>query len=166
MRAAGVLAAAALAFGLLGQNVAAAQGMYAYPAKGQTPEQQSRDRGECHGWAVQQSGYDPSNPQASASAAPPPASAPPQGGLVRGAARGAAVGAVGGAIAGDAGKGAAIGAASGGMIGGMRRRGQMRQQQYQQQQYQQQQQAAMQQGAEMYNRAFSACMQGRGYTVQ
>jgi hypothetical protein len=26
----------------------------AYPARGQTPDQQSRDRYECHGWAVSQ----------------------------------------------------------------------------------------------------------------
>ncbi len=38
----------------------------AYPAKGQSAEQQSRDRYECHTWAVSQSGFDP----ASARAAP------------------------------------------------------------------------------------------------
>lgn len=31
----------------------------AYPAKGQSAEQQSRDRYECHTWAVSQSGFDP-----------------------------------------------------------------------------------------------------------
>lgn len=40
----------------------------AYPARGQTPEQQSRDRYECHTWAVGQSGFDP----AAATQAPPP----------------------------------------------------------------------------------------------
>ncbi len=143
---------------------ASAQQMYVYPRYGQPPEQQNRDRGECHVWAVQQSGFDPANPQV---AAPPPPSysEPARGGLFRGAARGAALGAVGGAIAGDAGKGAAIGAATGGLIGGMRRRDQVARQQHQQQQYQQQQQAALQQGHGAYNRAFGACMQGRGYTV-
>ena len=33
--------------------------MIAYPAKGQGAEQQSRDRYECHSWAVSQSGFDP-----------------------------------------------------------------------------------------------------------
>lgn len=41
----------------------------AYPARGQTPDQQSRDRYECHGWAVSQSGFDPAN----ATQAPPAA---------------------------------------------------------------------------------------------
>ena len=39
----------------------------AYPAKGQSAEQQSRDRYECHTWAVSQSGFDP----ATAQSAPP-----------------------------------------------------------------------------------------------
>ncbi|KAF1050633.1 MAG: hypothetical protein GAK43_02735 [Stenotrophomonas maltophilia] len=39
----------------------------AYPARGQSPDMQARDRYECHGWAVNQSGFDP----ASATQAPP-----------------------------------------------------------------------------------------------
>ncbi|WP_263145601.1 hypothetical protein [Pseudomonas sp. RIT-PI-AD] len=39
----------------------------AYPARGQSADQQARDRYECHSWAVGQSGFDP----ASAQAAPP-----------------------------------------------------------------------------------------------
>lgn len=31
----------------------------AYPARGQGPDQQSRDRYECHRWAVVESGFDP-----------------------------------------------------------------------------------------------------------
>lgn len=130
--------------------------LYIYPNKGQSPEQQSRDRYDCHLWAVQQTGFDPTRAQASA---PPPA--PPQGGVFKGAARGAAAGAVGGAIAGDAGTGAAVGAATGGLIGGMKQRGQAQQQQAQANQ------AAQQQGASAaYNRALSACLSGRGYTVK
>lgn len=34
-----------------------------YAAKGQSSEQQSKDRYECHVWSVQQSGFDPSAPQ-------------------------------------------------------------------------------------------------------
>jgi hypothetical protein len=131
--------------------------LYIYPNKGQGPEQQSRDRYDCHTWALQQTGVDPTRAQASA---PPPP--PPTGGVFRGAARGAAVGAVGGAIAGDAGTGAAVGAATGGLIGGMKQRGQA-----QQQQQAQTNQAAQQQGSSAaYNRALSACLFGRGYTVK
>jgi hypothetical protein len=52
------------------QAVAVAQSPYdviAYPMYNQGPDQQARDRYECHGWAVQQSGFDP----ATASYAPP-----------------------------------------------------------------------------------------------
>lgn len=138
---------------------------YVYPAQGQSPEQQQTDEAECHIWAVQQSGFDPANPNANVNAAPPPSNEPQQGGLLKGAARGAAVGAVGGAIAGDAGKGAAIGAATGGLVGGFRRHDQRREQEAAQQNYQaqvQQQQAA---GRDGYNRARAACLQGRGYTL-
>jgi hypothetical protein len=34
--------------------------LFAYPMKGQTPEQQNADRAACHDWAVAQTGYDPS----------------------------------------------------------------------------------------------------------
>lgn len=120
---------------------------YVYPAKGQSKEQQDRDQYECYQWAREQTGFDPSRPAQ--------ATAPPQGEAVRGAARGAAVGAVGGAIGGNAGKGAAIGAGVGGAAGAIRRR--------QGQHAAQQQYAASRSG---YDRAFAACMSGRGYTVK
>jgi Glycine zipper len=121
----------------LGGGQALGDDMYIYPSKGQSPEQQSRDRYECHRWAVQQTGVDPTSAQA-------------------------ALGAVGGAIAGDAAKGTAIGAATGGLIGGMKQRGQAKQQQQAQAN-----QAAQQQSALVaYNRAVSACLSGRGYTVK
>ena len=132
--------------------------MYIYPAKGQSQAQQDKDRYECYSWAVQQTGFDPTKANAGAAYNQPPA---PQGGVVQGAAKGAVVGVVGGAIAGDAGKGAAIGAAAGGLLGGMRRNDQIRQQQAASQQ--QANAVATQQDA--YNRAFAACLTGRGYTV-
>jgi hypothetical protein len=36
--------------------------LYAYPKGGQSMEQQTKDRDECHTWAVGQTGYDPSQP--------------------------------------------------------------------------------------------------------
>ncbi|HVM80065.1 MAG TPA: glycine zipper family protein [Stellaceae bacterium] len=133
-----------------------AQGPYFYPAKGQSADQQNRDRYECHNWAVGQTGYDPSNPPPQGGSAPPPTSS-----AARGAVGGAAVGAVGGAIGGNAGKGAAIGAATGAIVGGVRRRNQERQQQA----AQSQQASASASGRDAYNRALTACMQGRGYTA-
>jgi len=149
---------------------------YIYPDRGQSPQQQESDKGQCYMWAVQQTGFDPANPHV---AAPPPPPQyygqpqQPQGGMFRGAAGGAALGAVGGAIGGNAGKGAAIGAGVGALFGGMRRmrfeeqqQQQMQMQQQQQQSYMAQQQSAMSQGRSNYERAFGACMSGRGYTVR
>lgn len=92
---------------------------YIYPNQGQSPQQEQSDKGQCYSWAVQQSGFDPANPQVSM--APPPMQQAPQGGMFRVAAGGAALGAVGGAIGGNAGEGAAIGAGVGALFGGMRR---------------------------------------------
>ena len=142
---------------LTAPGLAWSQQIFVYPQRGQTPQQQARDQGECQAWAGQQTGYNPMMAQA-----PPPTAAAPQGGLVRGGARGAAVGAAGGAIAGDAGTGAAVGAATGALLGGMRRRDQQRQVAAQEQAYQSQN-AQLQAN---FNRAFAACMSGRGYTVQ
>ena len=143
---------------------ASAQDLFFYPSQGQTQDQLNLDKFECHTWAVQQTGFDPSNPSTAVTAAPPPQAAP-QGGLLRGAARGATVGVVGGAIAGDAGKGAGIGAASGALIGGFRRQDQLRRQQQAQMNYQQQRAAAASQQRANYNRAMGACMSSRGYGV-
>ena len=155
-RPAGAILATILVLGLT-LDGAVAQNIIAYPARGQGPQQQERDRYDCYNWAVQQTGYNP-QAQFAGSTAPPP---PPGGGVLPGAAKGAALGAVGGAIGGDAGKGAAIGAGVGGLFGGMRRR-EAENQQYQ---YQQQQAAASAQRSADFNRAMGACLQGRGYTV-
>ena len=131
-----------------------AQQPMAYPQRNQSAEQQARDKSECQGWAAQQPGASPMT------SAPPPAStAPPPGSAVRGAARGAAVGAVGGAIGGDAGKGAAIGAATGAVFGGLRRANAVQRDQEAQAQAQNHQ-------VQNFSRAYAACLQARGYSVQ
>jgi hypothetical protein len=137
---------------------------YIYPNQGQSPQQEQSDKGQCYSWAVQQSGFDPANPQVGM--APPPGMQAPQGGMFRGAAGGAAMGAIGGAIGGDAGEGAAIGAGVGALFGGLRRARERREEEQMQQSYATQQQSAMSQGRSNYERAFSACMAGRGYTVR
>lgn len=133
----------------IAQNATSAE-LMVYPAQGQSPDQQSKDRYECHMWAVQQSGYDPSTAQ--------PSSAGNQGGVaregLRGGARGAAAGAAIGAIAGDAGKGAAIGATAGAFKRGFSQHDSNRNSP-----------AAPDQGLIDYQRAQSACLQGRGYSV-
>jgi uncharacterized protein YcfJ len=130
-----------------------------YPAKGQSSQQQASDMGQCEAWARQTTGVNPSALAQQAANQPPPPG--PQGERVRGAAGGAAMGAAVGAIAGDAGKGAAIGAVTGTVAGGIRQRRTARAAQ------EQQQYAAQDTSQQMatYNRAVSACMSGRGYTI-
>jgi hypothetical protein len=158
-------------------------GMYVFPGKNQTHDQQLIDESECYDLAAQQSGVNPD-------AAPP---SPPtsgemqaaeaqgaanaqqsQGGRARGAARGAAGGAMVGAITGNAGRGAAVGATVGTVRGGRQQRqsnaasqeagasqaaGQV------QQQYNQEKSAYDKQMGN-YKRAFSACLDSRDYSVK
>lgn len=134
--------------------VAAAQKPSAYPAKGQTAEQQIIDDSQCLTWAQQTTGINPA-----AVAAAPVAPAGPQGERARGALRGAAAGAAIAQIGhGNAGRGAGVGATLGVVGGGARaRRNEAAQAQ--------QAQASKAQTTETYYRAYGACMQGRGYTV-
>lgn len=136
---------------------AAAQQPYVYPAKGQSPEKMATDKAECQAWATQQTGFDPM--QAAAGSAP--AQQSQRGGVLKGGARGAAAGAAIGAIAGNAGEGAAIGAASGGLLAGAKRR----HQQQAEQQAEAQQAQARSQHASDFQRAYGACLKGRGYSV-
>jgi len=150
-------------------------GLFVFPAKNQTTTQQSTDEGACFDWAKSQTGIDPTNIK------PPPPPEPSQqqqeqaanagqGARAAGAARGAAGGAIIGAIAGDAGTGAAAGAAAGAISGGAAKRRAKKQaaaqQEQQQQAYEQQGQAWVAQQKATYNKAFSACMEGKGYTVK
>ncbi len=144
--------------------------LFIYPEKGQSQEQTEKDKFECYGWAKGQSGFDPMAPP-TATEPPPQAQArgSTAGGAVRGAVGGALLGAGVGAIAdGKSGakKGAGIGALSGGVVGGVRRSQQVRQDQEAQKQWEQQQASQYVQARGQYNRAFAACMEGRGYTVK
>lgn len=153
-------------------SLSSSLGLFVFPAKNQDATQQSGDEAACFGWAKSQTGIDPMNITAPQASQPSQEQAANTGGgeRVRGAARGAAAGAAIGAIAGNAGTGAAAGAAAGTMAGGARkRRGEQEaaaQQQQQQAAADQQQQAAIAQQKATYNKAYSACMEGKGYTVK
>lgn len=133
-----------------------------YPAQGQTPEQLERDRYECHVWAVQQTGFDPSRP-----GLPPgervvvqPAN-PPGSGTAVGAIAGAILGA---ALAGprDAGFGAVFGGVTGAAIGSASDANAQAQANVAQAQANQNY-AQGQAAASNYRRAISACLDARGY---
>ena len=152
-------------------SAAASADLFIYPNMGQDPEQQRKDRYECHVWAAQQSGFDPSTYEAPQPVKYPRVVRREQSDLnpITGAAGGAAAGAVGGAIAGDAGRGAAIGAGVGAVLGAfhtLMRQDDQRDRRVEMQEKQVKQQAETQQLRNEYNRAISACLEGRGYTVK
>jgi len=152
------LAAALVACTLAG--TAWAQQPIVYPARGQSPQQQSADTGDCQVWATQTTGVNPAAVAQQLANQPSysqPQSQPPL--PLLGMLGGAAIGGIAGG-----GQGAAIGAITGGLFGGWR---QQHQQQQQQQWNQQQAADGFAQGQlASYNRAFGACMEGRGYVVR
>lgn len=157
------------------QSLSTSLDMVVFPARGQTPQQQSQDEGECYAWSKGQTGVDPMAP-------PPAAAAPTQqaasssgsragGERLRGAARGAAAGAVIGEVANDdASEGAAIGATVGVLKGGAESRRKKAQAEADadaaSQQQASDQQAARQQKLDLFRKGFSACLESRGYTVK
>jgi len=143
--------------------------VYFYPKEGQTTEQQSRDHYECYDWAMQQTGFDPSQssipPERRVKVVPMP---PPGHDTTVLAITGAVLGAL---IAGPrhAGAGALIGAGSGAIAGAV---SDASRQQYAQQMeeayvnYDQALDARYEAKASDFRRAMSACLEGRSYSVQ
>jgi len=127
---------------------ATSQGLFVYPVQGQSPEQQQQDELQCQSWSTQRTGFNPMN-------------APSQGGSVAGSAAGTGLAgaALGAAVAGvtgnSASKGALGGAVAGGMIGGMSRSGRNRNTQQNEQAHRNE-----------FMRAYTACLEGRGYSVR
>jgi hypothetical protein len=140
------------------------QKVFVYPTNGQSPEQTDRDRYECHVWAVQQTGVDPSRADASPyeRVVVQPAN-PPGSGTAAGAIGGAILGAL---IAGprDAGAGLVLGGITGAVVGSSVDASAQEQAHMTQQQLNQRA-AAGRARADSYRRALGACLQGRGYTV-
>lgn len=112
------------------------RGMYVYPEKNQTEEQQRRDQSNCSAWAEDQYYSNPS-PQE-------------QHGRHK-TMKGAGIGAGAGALLGG-GKGAIIGGAAG-AVGGHHRKNKN-----------EQEDAA--QASNDFNRAYASCLRGKGYSVE
>jgi hypothetical protein len=139
--------------------------VYFYPTHSQSPQQQDRDKYECNGWAVQQSGFDPSLPSAPPHLRVVMAAGPPPGaGVVTGAVVGGALGA---AVSRpwEAGSGALVGAIAGAAIGGIAE-SQAREQASAQMAARATRDASLERKASDYRRAMSACLEGRGYSVR
>ena len=114
-----------------------ASAAFVYPAQGQTQQQQLQDENECAGFATNRTGHHPARSSNVGS------------GVAGGAAVGAATGAIiGGATGGKMGRGALIGGIGGSLIGGSRASRSDRNRD------------------RNWNRAFAACMEGRGYSVR
>ena len=142
------------------QSIAKGLGMYIFPSNNQDQATQDADETACYKWAIQQTGYDPLNPPTVIAAQVDTA---PDGAAIKGAARGAAGGAAIGAIAGDTGEGAAIGA----VVGALRGRRAKKSRDAQQQQANEK--AAVDKANALktdYKKAFSVCMEGKGYTIK
>jgi hypothetical protein len=139
-----------------------------YPAHGQSQEQLERDRYECHVWAAQQTGFDPSTPGSPGGerVVVQPAN-PPGTGTAVGAIAGAILGA---AIAGprDAGFGAVFGGLTGAVVGTASDANAQAQADYEQSRLDagyNRSAAWYAQRASNYRRAISACLDARGYTI-
>lgn len=147
-----------LALTVTGQ--AGSQDVFIYPQKGQSAEQQNKDEYECYQWARENSGFDPM--AAPATSSPRPRTQEKS----HGALKGAGVGVVGGALLGSSSKTTRRAAAAGGLIGGVRQSSANRETERQQQEWQQRESANYSNNRNNYNRAYSACLEGRGYTVK
>lgn len=118
--------------------------MFAYPKKGQTREQQQADRQTCETWADQQTASSPGAESRHSQERM-------RGGPLRGAMRGRMIGEASGES-----NAAAMG---GGMAGMMRRR-------IEQKREEEQPRQAYHGKTDAHSRAYKACMEGRGYTVE
>jgi hypothetical protein len=143
--------------------------VYFYPQQGQTTEQQSRDHYECYNWAVQQTGFDPSQssipPERRVKVVPMP---PPGHDTAVLAIAGAVLGAL---IAGPrhAGTGALIGAGGGAVAGAASDATRQQQAQQLEEAYNNRDQALdarYEEEARSFRRAMAACLEGRGYSVK
>jgi hypothetical protein len=143
--------------------------IYFYPKAGQTNEQQSRDHYECYNWAMKQTGFDPSQSSIPSEQRVRVVPMPPPG-------HDTAVLAITGAVLGaliagprHAGVGALIGAGSGAIAGAVSDTTRQQQAQQLEEAYSNRDRAIDAQYEERafnFRRAMSACLEGRGYTVQ
>ena len=167
----GLIAVAALA-----AQVAVGQDIYIYPAAGQSDEQLADDRYACHLWAVDESGFDPS--QYDQVATPRTVKVPVPKNEAKGAGgKGAIAGAVAGGIIGsrhgDTAEGAVVGAVLGTVAGAViEEQGQREATKKAVAEAQSIADDNAQSRAELalrksnYRRAVTACLEGRDYTVR
>ncbi len=144
-----------------------AQDPIVYPAQGQSEDQIEKDRYQCYSWAKDQTGFDPMKTPTATSA--PPAKEKEVWGAGKTGVAGAATGAaVGGLAKGKKGlvRGGLIGAGTGALIGGVRSSNQRKEEEQKRKEWEQKEVNNYVRARNEYNRAFGACMEGRGYSVK
>jgi hypothetical protein len=144
-----------------------AQDPIVYPAEGQSQDQMEKDKFECYTWARDQTGFDPMKTPTTKSG--PPAKEEKVWGAGKTAVAGGAGGAVVGGVAGGksgALTGGLIGVAGGALIGGARSSNQRDREEKKRQEWERREANNYARARNEYNRAFGACMEGRGYSVK
>jgi hypothetical protein len=144
-----------------------AQDPIVYPAKGQSEDQMEKDRYQCYSWAKNQTGFDPMKTPTTTSA--PPGKEEEVWGAGKSGVAGGATGAVVGGIAtGKKGalRGGLLGAGAGALIGGVRSSNQRKREEQKRKEWEQKEANNYVRARSEYNRAFGACMEGRGYSVK
>ena len=144
-----------------------ASDLYVYPAKGQSRDQTERDKYTCYQFAKEQTGFDAM--ERPTTSTPPPAKEKETWGAGEGAVGGALLGAGIGALAGGksgAGTGAVVGGVGGGAMGHMRRSDQKQREETRYRDWEQREVSRYSRGRDNYERAYAACLEGRGYTVR
>ncbi len=143
--------------------------LYVYPARGQSLAQQQRDRYDCHVWAANQTGFDPSAMQ---SRRPPTVRVdpdpPPGHDTTALAVTGAVVGAVV-ASPGHGAQGAVLGAVAGAAAGAASdasRQASARRMEDAYARRDAEAAALPSVAARSYRRAIGACLEGRGYSLR
>lgn len=141
-------------------GTASAQEFFIYPQNGQSAEQTEKDKFECYQWARNNSGFDPMAPPVTSTA--PPKTQKKSGGVIGGA----AVGAIGGKVFGSSKSTTRKSAAAGALIGGLRQSSSNSKEEQKRSDWEQRESANYANNRNSYNRAYSACLEGRGYTVK
>ena len=156
------------------KTLAATISVYVFPAKGQTPDQQSKDEATCYGWAVDNTKTDPLELTARAQQQRQQANQQKaqidQAGEGAGA-KGALAGAAGGALMGEIvddkpGEGAAAGAVIGGVAARRRAKRKQAEAKAQVDAQTQNTQVATAKQIEDFKKAFSVCLEANGYLVK
>ena len=144
-----------------------AQDPIVYPAEGQSEDQMEKDKFQCYTWARDQTGFDPMKTPTTQTG-PPAKEKEVWGAGKTGIAGGAGGAIIGGAAAGKKGalRGGLIGAAGGALIGGVRSSNQRKREEQKRKDWERREANNYARARNEYNRAFGACMEGRGYSVK